>query len=248
MTLSTSSADGSPTADPVAPAEGLLPRLLTRWLFRQTQVTRNERLADGLHRISLQGAALCGLDWTPGDKLQLKLGPGMQMRTYTPIAWDPVRGETSFLAHALAWGPGSEWVRRAQPGQAVAVFGPRQSLDLGSLDPNRSLLVGDETAIGLALAWRPRQALFEADHSGSTQSLCDSLGLRSTVISRQAAELHLPELVERMLAHRGDAAQFVLAGRARTLQALQRALRAQGVSPSRIRAKAYWAEGKTGLD
>ncbi len=231
-----------------APAEGLLPRLLTRWLFREARVTRNERLADGLHRISLQGPALCGLPWAPGDKLQIKLGPGLLTRTYTPVSWDPVKGETSFLAHALAWGPGSEWVRRVEPGQSVAVFGPRQSLDLASLDPARSLLVGDETAIGLAFAWRPQQALFEADHSRGTQALCDSLGLRATVIARQAAELHLPALIEQMLEHRGEGTQFVLAGRARTLQALQRALKAQGVSPSRIRAKAYWAEGKTGLD
>lgn len=132
--------------------EGLVPRLLTRWLFRQARVARNEVILPGLHRIELEGPDLQGARWHPGDKLQLRLGRGLQTRTYTPLYWDAAQGRTAILAHALAAGPGSEWVRRVSPGEQVAVFGPHRSIDLSDWPAAQGVLVGDETAMGLAAA------------------------------------------------------------------------------------------------
>lgn len=60
---------------------GLVPRLVTRWLFREARVVRNDILVPGLHRIELSGPALRGIQWTAGDKLQLRMGSGLQTRT-----------------------------------------------------------------------------------------------------------------------------------------------------------------------
>lgn len=192
--------DEAASSAPPAPTVGLMPRLVTRWLFRQAQVDRNEALAPGLHLIELSGPGLRGARWTAGDKLQIQVGAGLQTRTYTPWSWDAAAGRTAFLAHALAAGPGSEWVRRARPDQTVAVFGPRRSLDLAA-----------------------------------------------ALVERQADEHQLQALTEAARAA-GTDRHFVLVGRARTVQFLSRALRQHGVAASRIRTKAYWADGKVGLD
>lgn len=239
-----------PSAGPASAATGsdsLVPRLVTRWLFRHALVERNERVGPGLHRITLAGPALCGAPWAAGDKLQLKIGPGLQTRTYTPMAWDVVQGRTVLLAHALAAGPGSEWVRLARPGQAIAVFGPRRSLDLSGLDARRGVLVGDETAIGLAVAWQPAHAVLEVDAVPGIEPMLRGLGLPSTCVARRSEGRHLDALVEAMLST-GTDHDFVLVGRAHTIQVLRRALRQHGVASGRVSTKAYWADGKTGLD
>ena len=228
--------------------EGFVRRLLARWLFRDASVAENRSLAPGLHRITLEGAALRQASWTAGDKLQIRLGTGLETRTYTPIEWDSASGRTSFIAHALAWGPGSEWVRRARPGQAVSVFGPRKSLELTAFDPHASVLLGDETSIGLAAAWRPSHTILEAGHRREVHELTEALGLPATAISRQADDLHLQAMTEAMLCLAGPHTRFVLTGRARAVQTLLRALRDDGVAASRIRTKAYWADNKSGLD
>mgnify|MGYP001262327657 CR=1 FL=1 len=234
-------------ASSAAEVEGLMPRLLTRWLFREASVVRNDLVVPGLHRIELSGPELRGAKWAAGDKLQIRMGSGLQTRTYTPMSWDAAEGRTTILAHALAAGPGSEWARRARPGQRVAVFGPRRSLDLSALPAAQGVLVGDETAIGLAAAWRPASTLLEVDHSAALQPLLGSLGINATLLARRPEEHHLARLAEAAL-DQGPDRRFVLVGRARTIQFLRRALRQHGVASGRILAKAYWADGKAGLD
>lgn len=225
----------------------MVPRLLTRWLFRQAQVERNDIVAPGLHRIEISGPDLSGARWIVGDKLQLKTGAGLQTRTYTPLSWDAEQGRTAFLAHTLAPGPGSTWVRQVRHGQSVAAFGPRRSLDLASVDAQRGILIGDETAIGLAAAWQPSRAVLEVNDAAGMQPAIHALGVNATLVARQSEAQHLDALGEAMLAQGLDK-HFVLVGRARTLQYLLRLLRRQGVASSRILTKAYWADGKVGLD
>ena len=240
----------SPAVTPsTAESEGLVSGLLTRWLFREAQVARNERILPGLHRIELSGTGLQGVQWHPGDKLQLRMGSGLQTRTYTPLYWDAEQGRTAIVAHALAMGPGSEWIRRASPGQPAAVFGPRRSLNLSALPAAKSVLVGDETAIGLAAAWQPAGTILEVDGVGALQPLLGSLGIDATLVPRQAAEHHHPLLTQAAIAAGGAAdCHFVLVGRARTVQFMLRALRQEGVPARSISTKAYWADGKAGLD
>jgi NADPH-dependent ferric siderophore reductase len=138
-------------------------------------------------------------------------------------------------------------VRRARPGQPVAVFGPRLSLDLAALDARRGVLVGDETAIGLAAAWQPAHAVIEVDRAPALRPALQALGLKPALVERQAEARHDQALADAALAT-GPDRHFLLVGRAHTVQALLRTLRQHGVASSHIRTKAYWADGKTGLD
>ncbi|WP_298374234.1 hypothetical protein [Azospirillum sp.] len=70
----------------------------------------------------------------------------------------------------------------------------------------------------------------------------------ATVIDRQSDDGHFDRLTGALLHAGNQDAGFVLAGRARTVQSLLRVLRRNGVTPNRILTKAYWAEGKVGLD
>ncbi len=221
---------------------------LTRLFFHEAEVQTNEVLAPGLHLITLHGPQLRGRLWSPGDKLQLKLGRGMQTRTYTPMTWDSDAGRTSFVAHTLARGPGSDWVHQAAPGQPLAVFGPRASLALTELAPADSLLVGDETALSVAAAWRPAQVLLEANIPTAVCMAAQALGLPVRAVARAPADSHWPDLATLMRASIGPNTHIVLVGRAATVQHLLRRLKGAGVHASRIRTKAYWADGKTGLD
>lgn len=221
---------------------------LARLFFHEAEVQSNEPLAPGLHRITLQGPQLRQRLWSPGDKLQLKLGRGMLTRTYTPMAWDAEAGRTSFVAHTLAPGPGSDWVRRAAPGQPLAVFGPRASLALTELDPAKSLLIGDETALSLAAGWRPAAVLLEASAPTAVDIAAHALRLPVQVIGRAPGDAHWPHLVAQALAALGTATRVVIAGRAATVQHVLRQLKVHGIAASRIRTKAYWADGKAGLD
>lgn len=228
--------------------KGLVTRLVTSVFFRPSQVVGNIELAPKLHRITLQGESLRGVAWAPGDKLQVRLGQGLQTRTYTPITWDPDVGRTAFLAQTLSPGPGSQWIAHAQQGDRVEVMGPRKSLVLDEINPEDGVVLGDETALGLALAWGVGRAVLEVGDPKALAPVCSALGLRCTLFARQADGGHLPAMEAAMWEGAVLRTHFVLAGRASTVQRLHQRLRAGSVQARRIHTKAYWADGKTGLD
>lgn len=229
-------------------AKGPLTRLVTQLFFRAARVSANLELAPALHHITLQGEALKGVAWTAGDKIQIRLGAGLQTRTYTPIAWDPVVGSTSFVAQTLSPGPGSEWVTHAKSGDMVELMGPRSSLALGTSAKQDVWVLGDETAFGLTLAMGVGRAVLEVDSPEHWGPLCHAWGLPATLVAKQPDDAHLARWEESIGTPISPQTHFILAGRANTIQYLLKALRARGIRSDRIRSKAYWAPGKTGLD
>jgi len=228
--------------------KGLVTRLVTSLFFRQAQVAGNVELAPALHRITLEGEALRGVAWAPGDKLQIRLGQGLQTRTYTPIEWDPDAGRTAFLAQTLSPGPGSQWTARAKPGDKVEVMGPRKSLLLNEINSKDGVVLGDETALGLALAWRADRVVLEVGDPKSLAPICEAFGWHCTLLAKQADGKHLHAMEDAMWNGVTGQTHFLLVGRASTVQRLHRRLRADGVQARRIHTKAYWADGKVGLD
>ncbi|WP_441235233.1 hypothetical protein [Bradyrhizobium sp. 930_D9_N1_4] len=68
------------------------------------------------------------------------------------------------------------------------------------------------------------------------------------VIARSASKDHLTTIKAEMLRLAAKGAQFGLAGTASSIPRISRALKATGVASSRIKRKADWAMGKSGLD
>lgn len=195
--------------------------------------------------ITLGGEALRDIDWTPGDKIQIQLG-GWVQRTYTPIDWNSTQGRTRILVCLHAPGPGTAWARQLQTGDPCVVFGPRKSIHAG----RSTIVVGDETSVGLAAALSG-QALLEVAALADTQPVIDHLGLRAVQLTaRLDGNRHFAELETRIAALLmiDATVEIVLTGRASTIQHMTRFLKQTEMGSGRRHSKAYWASGKTGLD
>jgi NADPH-dependent ferric siderophore reductase len=222
--------------------------------MKRATVTANETLADRFRLITLEGPGLVDVAWTPGQKIQIAMGSAFVARTYSPIAWNTATGRTCVLGYAHGTGPGSDWLRAAVPGSSCDIFGPRASLDIGR--PSGPLTIfGDETSLGLACALaqsggtEAANGFFEVGDVEASRSVAAQLDLPNcTVVGRDADGSHLTELESKLSAPADAGATFVLTGKAGTIQRLGRTLKALGVPSRRIRTKAYWAPGKTGLD
>ncbi|OPY98299.1 FAD-binding protein [Bradyrhizobium sacchari] len=228
--------------------------MLLRWLMRPARVIAVETLSPRFRLIELEGAALKDVAWTAGQKMQVAMGAGLSARTYTPMSWDTGRGRTRLLAFTHGDGPGSRWASGLREGETCQFFGPRRSLDLAGRSAP-IVLFGDETSFGLAAALRDSLHaggalhMFEATDVAESRQVLDAVNLSGArLIARSAGEDHLATVEAELLRLAANGAQFVLTGKASSIQRISRALKAAGVASSRVKAKAYWAPDKTGLD
>ncbi|MEN3748435.1 hypothetical protein TPR58_14765 [Sphingomonas sp. HF-S3] len=233
---------------------GRLDRALIRLLMKPATIVASEQVADGFRLITMEGPVLQGVDWTPGQKLQVAMGSAFVARTYTPIEWNPVAGRACILGVADGGGPGSRWLNGVVPGDRCDLFGPRASLSLDRM-PGPLVICGDETSLGLAyaavyhLAGWDVSILLEVADLDRGRRVAAALGLRHIALfARCADEGHLPAMAELLVEQADAGASLVLTGRAGSIQVLKRALKARHVPAARIATKAYWAPGKTGLD
>lgn len=144
--------------------------------FRQLTVLRTETVTPNMRRIIVGGGDLAGFD-SPGPDDHIKLffpntqgemvlptmtadGPqypeGKERspaRDYTPRGWDLEAGELAidFVLHG-DHGVAGPWAARAQPGDTLAVGGPRGSFQVAD-DYDGYVLLGDETALPAISRW-----------------------------------------------------------------------------------------------
>jgi len=229
---------------------------LVRRFYRPSIVVRVEEPAEGYRVLTLGGERLKGVAWAPGQKVQIATGGGSN-RAYTPMVWDSARGETRVLAFVHSEGPGSRWASRTKVGDACLFTGPRRSLDLSGLG-ERAFLFGDETSMGLAVALRSVMSppdtvscVFEVSSLPAAQRAWQVLGAGdATFVQRRDEDGHLDEVEShtRRIFDSGSPTGFVLTGKVTSIQRVRGLLKTLGVETSRLRVKAYWAPGKTGLD
>jgi len=234
--------------------DGRFTRLLKRWFLRPGRVGSIHTFSQHFRLVELEGDALKAVAWLPGQQIQIGVGTGMINRTYTPMSWDMEAGTTQILAFLHGDAPGSRWIRDLRPSQTFDFMGPRNSIDLSDIEAP-CVLFGDETCFGLAKALRKRPGgadanlIFEVTDPVESRSALQAVGLGDAVlIKRTADDAHLAGIETDLPTLATDTMQFVLAGKASSIQRAKRALKAAGIASSRMRAKAYWAPGKTGLD
>jgi NADPH-dependent ferric siderophore reductase len=91
--------------------------------------------------------------------------------------------------------------------------------------------------------------MFETADVAESRRALEAVGLgEARLIARSVGDAHLAAVEAEMLRLAAGGAQFVLTGKASSIQRISRALKAAGVASSQIKAKAYWAPGKAGLD
>jgi len=214
------------------------------------QVTAVSPLAPGFLRVRLTAEAFRKVTWVPGSKLQFRPRRGtMSLRTYTPIGWDAETGETELIAYTHGDGPAATWFRQVAVGDRCEVFGPRNSIDLRDVAGRPVVFVGDETSVALACALRTVTTdvsyIFEAQDPAALAGLLPGLNIteRATVVAKDTGLLPLA----RAAAGPGPCI-LVVTGDAATVHAVRRDSLTWPLKPAKVKGKAYWAEGRAGLD
>ena len=230
----------------------------SKMMFRTAEVRSVTEHSHNFRSIELTGDALKKATWSPGDKVQVRTdGRGWATRTYTPLSWDQARGSTVLVGYTHGTGPGSTWVRSVTAGSPCQFFGPRGSLKLDDLT-GPILFAGDETSFGLIAAWhgqnpgvQPVGELLEVTNPDESGVVLDAIGLHSALLfPHQVGATHLRELsttVVDLLRSRPDAS-LCLTGKAQSIAAIRRDLKASGLAGRTTRVKAYWDENRSGLD
>ncbi|MFG1836915.1 siderophore-interacting protein [Micromonospora sp. NPDC049175] len=231
---------------------GRLADLASGAILDNAHVTGLRQLSPEFVRMTLSAEAFRKATWVPGAKLQLRPRRGsMSLRTYTPTSWDAARGVTELVVYTHGNGPARQWFERVTEGQTCEVLGPRRSIDLRAAT-GPVLFVGDETSVALARALGTLPAetfyVFEARDPVALTDVLAQLGIteRLTVVTKDADPVAL-------LHHcRAAAIQapytLVVTGDAATVHAVRRDSRGWTRKPRQVMGKAYWAEGRTGLD
>ncbi len=224
----------------MASAKALLGAVAGRFLFRHGEVTSVTKLSAQFTRIDVAGPELAGAPFVAGDKVQLFF-PGVGMRTYTPITWAP-DGATWFVGYAHGAGPGASWVRTVKARDPVALFGPRRSIDVAGVD-GPLVLIGDETSLAVAVALcrakpdRRVDVVLEAHAADELRDVARALELAHVTVTPKG------QLAPAVSAVLTVGATPLFTGRAASIQSLKQQLTGLGG-----KTKAYWADGKRGLD
>jgi len=228
---------------------------LDRFGYRVHVETLSEP-AVGFVLVTLVGSELAENTWHAGDRVSLRM-PEDELRSYTPFDWDQRAGRARLLGVGLADGPGTRYLRALKVGDQVQVLGPKRSVNL---DLERApIIVGDETVLGLCAAWNNAHpdlsatVLLEAADIAACRAAAHAIGVAPDRIVNDRASL-VADTIE--AAQANAAAPLVLSGRAQTIAAVRRELKAAALndrhtsrSTSRsTAARAYWDENRAGLD
>ncbi|BBB40412.1 siderophore-interacting protein [Mycobacteroides abscessus] len=227
--------------------------MLSDILFTSVHITEVAQLAGCFVKIRIVSPVFRHAQWSPGDKMQLRIRRGsLQARAYTPINWDNIEGSTELLAFLHGDGPGARWFDEVTIGAAGYVFGPSSSIDLTNVAAS-AVFVGDETSVALAHALRSvapaARCIYEAVDAASLCTLLAMLKLNknATVLPKASDHARLLEELRTALESTPAPHELIVSGDAATVNAVRRGVRRWPHLTPRIKARAYWAQGRTGL-
>lgn len=236
----------------MASGKGILLGALGGLVLRDATVRSVDDVGSSFRAVSLEGDALRGQSFSPGDKLQMLL-PSRDCRTYTPITWDAQRGRTELLVYHHKDSPSGAWIRGLRKGDVCRFVGPQRSLRVPT-EARRIVLFGDETSCAVALAIAaatspPRLVcVFEATAEEATRSALGELADRAILVWRDPDDAHLDRVVESVADALGQpGAELLLTGRAQAIQAVRAGLKKRAID-ARSTVRAYWSLGRVGLD
>jgi NADPH-dependent ferric siderophore reductase len=217
-------------------------------------------LTPNLYRLVLTAPGLG--DFKPGQDLMLRVpqdGEQVVNRRYTIRRLDTATPAVTLDVSLHGTGPGTDWIRSAQPGSHIDAIGPRGKITLSD-DADWHLFVCDETGLPGALAMlealEPASvaaALFEVDSPADEQELAiNQIALDLRWLHRLGRSVPgdnslLLEAVADMDIPTGRGHVYV-AAESHVVRAIQQALIERGLDASQISAKAYWRRGLPNTD
>jgi ferric-chelate reductase (NADPH) len=240
----------------MASLKSLIRDTVGQLVFKELAIEDVRDVSPHFRRLRVSGQSLRTAQCSAGDKVQIMI-PDAGPRTYTPFAHNLANGTLDLLAYVHGDAPAAKWSRTAQAGMRVRAFGPRGSLPLASLR-GPVVFFGDETSFGAALSLREARGradelafVFESTQREESEQVLAELGLeQAVVVSKLSAHAHLSTIEShlRTALTRLPNANLVLTGHAQTIQAIRARLKAQPAGNVGQKVKAYWADGKQGLD
>lgn len=237
----------------MAPIASLLSDLLSDVLLTSVRVSDTSEIAERFVKIRLASPQFRRAHWTPCDKLQLRPQRGsLLMRTYTPISWDCDAGCTDVIGFLHGDGPGASWCRDVPVGAECDVFGPSRSLDLSRVSAS-TVFLGDETSVGLAHALRrvnpAAHCVYETTDPVGLKAALTALGIvdNTELVAKSDDRTALLQLAFDAGEAYVDGYDLVVSGNAAIVNAVRRGVRHRPQPAPRIKARAYWARGRTGL-
>jgi NADPH-dependent ferric siderophore reductase len=248
------SADDVRERPPIDPAV-LEARRGRPWSLRVVSAKDVTRL---MRRVELTGDNLDEFNPRPGQEIVLQIpqdGAEPARRHYTIRRYDRAarRIDVDFVLHDHAT-PGVEWARRAKPGDAIDIRGPRGRIALVP-DAAWHLFSGDETALpaifGLveALPKGVKARIFlEIADDGEKETLVSPADVELTWLVRNGAPGALPLLVDAVAGFKlppGKGHAFIL-GETGSVRARRHDLIARGMDRSQIYSEGYWRPGRIG--
>lgn len=248
---------------------------------RRATVAQVRSIVPSIVRVTFEGPELAGFaSLGPADHVKLflpdpatgvltapQIGPeGMVRpdtgtiiaRDYTPLGVHVTADggttlDLDFVLHGDE-GPASAWAAQAQPGQELAVGGPRGSR-LAPEGIGRLVVVADETALPATRRWLglipggvPITGLFDVADDSVTEYF---EGRDDRVDAQWLLRSHGASVEEalRALGPIDDSTFVFLAGEATTLVPLRRYLRRElGLPADQVAASGYWKRGVVALD
>lgn len=235
------------TGGPMSSGKGRILKFLGGLLLTQATVRDVIELGPAFRLVHAVGPAKSIAGWQPGDKIQVLL-PSDDVRTYTPITWGE-DGVFSLLVYVRDSSAASAWARGLARDQVLKFVGPQRSL---KMPEGNIVLVGDETSIAVAAAYeaaRPSQSttILELGETVDVAAALAATGLSSAkLVRRTAGNSHDGALIDAVIAAKGTAATVGITGSGSLIQRVRAGIRTAGINDAKV--KAYWIEGKVGLD
>lgn len=230
-------------------------RLLSGWLgekvLKEGRVLEVEAVGPAYRCMTIEAPALRDTTAAAGDKVQVFL-PGVGTRTYTPFNVQKEAATFQLLAYVHGVGPGSAWAARVAARDELRFVGPQTSLPFASMSAPVALF-GDETSLPVARALMDAHTTdasfaLEVDDMKNAREVCTRIGLSdSALVKRASGNDYYATLAQRLAAHVGESGTLVLTGSAQSIQRMRAALRALDRKVPQ-KTKAYWSQGKAGLD
>jgi NADPH-dependent ferric siderophore reductase len=225
------------------------------------EVASTEQLSTSIYQVALRGNAKA-LAGTPGNDVMIRLDDanGRHVRRrYSVRSLDEGADQFTLWITIDHEGPGSIWVKKAQPGDPVDVIGPRGKIPL---DPSAHwhLFVGD--ASGLAAFYRmaesievPSRAIFIVEIDAADDALSapfdEGLGVTGIFVDRQQRSTSdSAGLLSGLAAFAlpPNAGHAYLFGEFHVMRVLQKALLDRGLEPEQISHKAFWRSGQSNAE
>jgi NADPH-dependent ferric siderophore reductase len=201
-------------------------------------VTEVERIGETHVRVVLGGMpALALLD-------TIAIDVGGKLRRYTVSAVSD--GSAEFVAYRTRRGPATAWLDALQVGAAVKGLAPERPVKTPPAEVTRVLVVGDDTAVGVARA-------VGTSHAGRVQVAIVGEVLAENVASLTRAEVRIVDTNDQLLEWVTNAApsvgdHLILVGEQALNQQVRQHAFGLGVDKESLATRTFWRPDKAGLE